>query len=70
VEHLLSALDSPTAESRPVQPSTGPFEPVPRRYKPLSSAAKAALAAAGPDIQSLTVDSLRSALLAASDHTS
>ena len=67
VDHLLAALDSPTTESKPIEQATGPVVPTPHRYKALSSEAKAAIEAAGAvtpsDLQQLTIDSLRTALL-------
>jgi hypothetical protein len=68
VDHLLAALDTPTAERKPVEQSPGPFVPASHRDKPLSSQAKAAIEAAGAlapsDLEQLTIDSLRTALLA------
>ena len=69
VDHLLAALDSPTTESKPVEQSMGPFVPAPHRDKAFSSEAKAAIEAAGTaapsDLEQLSIDSLRRALLAA-----
>lgn len=66
VDHLLAALDTPTAER--IEQLTGPFLPVPHRDKPLSSDARAAIEAAGAlapsGLEHLTIDSLRTALLA------
>src|SRR5262245_33623439 len=67
VDHLLTALDSPTTTTEPVEQSMGPFVPAPHRDKPLSSEAKTAIEAAGvlapSDLEQLTIDSLRRALL-------
>jgi len=66
VDHLLAALDNPTAER--IEPLTGPFLPAPHRDKLLSEDAKAAIEAAGAlapsGLEHLTIDSLRTALLA------
>ena len=69
VDHLLAALDGPRTDSKPVEQAKGPFVPTPHRDKAFSSAAKAAIEAAGAvapsDLEQLTIDSLRRALLAA-----
>jgi hypothetical protein len=69
VDHLLAAMDSPTTANEPVEQTMGPFVPVPHRDKPLSSEAKTAIEAAGglapSDLEKLTIDSLRKALLGA-----
>jgi len=68
VDHLLAALNSPTPEREPVEQSTRPFAPAPHRDKALSSEAQKAIAKAGglgpADLEQLTIDSLRTALLA------
>jgi hypothetical protein len=66
VDHLLAALDTPAAKTKPVEQSPGPFVPASHRDKPLSNQAKAAIEAAGTrsDLEQLTIDSLRTALLA------
>jgi hypothetical protein len=68
VDHLLAALDMPTADRKPVDQSPGSLLPSPHRDKPLSSDAKAAIEAAAALAPSglvhLTIDSLRVALLA------
>jgi hypothetical protein len=69
IDHLLASLDCPTIDSKPAEQAKGPFVPTPHRDKALSSAAKAAIEAAGAvapsDLEQLTIDSLRRALLAA-----
>jgi hypothetical protein len=74
IDHLLTALDSQAAESKPVEQSTGPFVPAPHRDLALSSKVQAAIEAAGAlapwNLEQLTNDSLRRTLLAAKrDHT-
>src|ERR1043166_1165268 len=68
VDHLMAALDTPTAERKPLEQSLGPLLPSPHRDKPLSSQATAALEAAGAlapsGLEHLTIDSIRIALLA------
>jgi hypothetical protein len=68
VDHLLAALDGQTTESKPVEQSAGLYVPIPHRDKALSSEAKAAIEAACAvvccDPEQLTIDSLRTALVA------
>jgi hypothetical protein len=68
VAHLLAALDTRPSEPITVQP-VGPCSPVPHRDKNLSAKAEAAIEAAcarsGCDLEHLTKDSLRAALLTA-----
>ena len=68
VDHLLSALESPAAVDHSTLHAPGPYLPAPHRDKPLSSQARAAIKAAGAltasGFEHLTVDSLRTALLA------
>lgn len=72
VDHVLAALDSPTTESKSVERSTGPYVPIPHQDKAFSSEAKAAIEAACAlvpcDLEQLTVDSLRTAFVAARRH--
>jgi hypothetical protein len=69
VDHLLTALDSPTTRTEAVEQSMGPLVPTPHRDKPFSSEARTAIEAAGgrttSGLEQLTLDSLRRALLAA-----
>jgi hypothetical protein len=68
VAHLLAALDTPLSEPITAQP-VEPHSPVPHQDKNLCAEAEAAIEAAcarsGCDLEHLTKDSLRAALLAA-----
>jgi hypothetical protein len=63
IRHLLAALDSPAMETNLGVSSTGPFVPVPRVDKFLSSGAQAAIAALG-NLDHMSIDSLRAVLTA------
>lgn len=69
VDHLLAALDSPTTESKSVEQSTGHYVPIPYQDKVFSNEAKAAIEGAcalvACDLEQLTIDSLRTALVTA-----
>ncbi|HKW96832.1 MAG TPA: hypothetical protein VJN43_03820 [Bryobacteraceae bacterium] len=69
VHHLLAALDHPEFESEAALPPAGPFTPVPRQDKPLSSDACAAIEAACArvpcELEQLSTERLRAALVAA-----
>jgi hypothetical protein len=62
-------LDSSTSESKPAKQATGPYVPIPHQEKAFSNEAKAAIEAACAlvpcDLEQLTIDSLRTALVAA-----
>ncbi len=68
VDHLLAALESPAAVNGSTLHTSEPYLPAPHRDQPLSSQARAAIKAAGAltafGFEHLTVDSLRTALLA------
>ena len=69
VDHLLAALDQPEFESEAALPPAGALAPVPRRDKPLSSDACAAIEAACArvpcELEQLSRERLRAALVAA-----
>jgi hypothetical protein len=69
VDHLVAALDSSTTESKSTEQATAPSVPIPHQDKTFSNEAKAAIEAACAlvpfDLEQLTVDSLRTALMAA-----
>lgn len=69
VDHLLAALATPTTESKPAEQATGPYVPIPHQDKVFSTEAKGAIEAACAlvpcDLERLTIDFLRTALVAA-----
>jgi hypothetical protein len=69
VDHLLAALDNPTTERKSVEQSTGPYVPIPYQDPVFSNEAQAAIEGACAlvpcDLEQLTIDWLRTALVAA-----